>query len=234
MSVCPPCPDVQIQPPLRVSVRSVSTLRPSSTSRFQTEGVTQTDRGNSVSLPGGRKGTIEVVIRKVERPPSKEDLKRVGMIRAIRSKSVTMGRAKGDVQSFRLGRNILNRLISQSSQQHQQFTSQHLLYSQVQEARTLSQTRSTVRLHDRKEYLCQLLHTGRLEKINSELNLMRRRCEISTEVQKRRKKVVQKEGRTKTVLAVKAVGWEGREHTGSFSVKELKAVLSTTVKPKFR
>lgn len=186
---------------------------------------------------------IAVQIRPILRPPTTHLLSS-STLKAIRSASTlpvrpkdqTFGAVPREVLRFRLGRNVLNRLVSSTGRLAKQGKDQFELKWRVNEARNWSKSRGSVRQQDRQSFLVSLSSQSKLQKQHSTLQLEKQRCVLSQQVQNCRRIVLRKRELPKQMLSIRNMGLEVEkaEDGRGISKEEIRRLLRSRTKVLFR
>lgn len=186
---------------------------------------------------------IEVQVRPILRPPT-TNLQSSSTLKAIRSASNLPVRPKGqapgavprEVLRFRLGRNVLNRLVSSTGRLAKQGKDQFELKWKVNKARNWSKSRGSVRQQGHQSFLVSLSCQSKLQKQHSDLQLEKQRFDLSQQLQKCRKIALRKREFPKQVLSIRNMGLEVEraEDGRGISNEEIRRLLGSRAKAMFR
>lgn len=186
---------------------------------------------------------MEVEIRPVLRPPT-HHLLAMPTLKAIRSVSTLIPRDKDqsrdrkgkELVQFRLGRNVLNRLISNTGRLVKQDRDLFERKWRVKEARNWSKSRENLRLQDHLSFLHSLSTQSKLQKQHSTEQIEQQRFLSSQQLQNCRKFVLRKREIPKQILSIRNMGLPvGREETDrAIGEEEIRRMLHSRAKALFR
>ena len=169
--------------------------------------------------------------------PGQVTVKPVSAFKTFRNMTGMPAKQRSDtVKTFATGRNMMNRLMLQTAKAQQRADTLYQLRSKVEDQRSTTQYRITVRLKERKDTMEEFTERRKMLKTTSDQDLKRREFVESQHQNRLKTTIKEKRVPARSLLYVNSLDPEAippvREPT--FTLNDLQLLLSTAQPKRFR